>query len=86
MKFKLNKLAPYSKHYLENLLLNRGIINVNDFLFPDEDALLPEEDFDNMTEAWQVLVSNWEKGMLILVDCDADGYTSAAVMWQYLKD
>lgn len=86
MKFKLNQLAPYSKHYLENLLLNRGIINVNDFLFPDESALLPEEDFDNMTEAWNILTENWHKGMLILVDCDADGYTSAAVMWQYLKD
>ena len=86
MKYIVNPLVQYSSHYLENLLLNRGIINVEEFLFPTEKSLLPEEDFDNIETAYQVLMSNWNSKVLILVDCDADGYTSAAVMWNYLRD
>lgn len=86
MKYMVNPLVQYSSHYLENLLLNRGIINVEEFLFPTENSLLPEEDFDNIETAYQVLLSNWNSKVLILVDCDADGYTSAAVMWNYLRD
>ena len=86
MKYIVNPLKQYSSHYLENLLLNRGIYNVEEFLFPTEKSLLPEEDFDNIEEAYDILMSNWDKKVLILVDCDADGYTSAAVLWNYLRD
>jgi single-stranded-DNA-specific exonuclease len=86
MKYKLNPLKAYSSHHLENLLLNRGILDVENFLFPNESALLPETELDNMEEAYRTLSIYWNAGILILVDCDADGYTSAAVMWQYLKD
>ena len=74
MKYELIPKANLSTHHLENLLLNRGIMDVENFLFPTDTALLPEEDFDNIEEAYKVLVSNWDLGVLILVDCDADGY------------
>jgi single-stranded-DNA-specific exonuclease len=86
MKYELLPQIKYSSHYLENLLMNRGIIDVQNFLFPTEEALLPEEDFDNIETAYKILVSNWDLGVLILVDCDADGYTSAALTWNYLRD
>lgn len=86
MKYELIPKANLSTHHLENLLLNRGIMDVENFLFPNESALLPETELDNMEEAYRTLSIYWNAGILILVDCDADGYTSAAVMWQYLKD
>lgn len=86
MKYKLNKLQNYSSHYLENLLLNRGIFNTSEFLYPSVDSLLPEGNLDNIEEAYKALMTNWDLGILILVDCDADGYTSAATMWNYLRD
>lgn len=86
MKYRLNPFKKYSSHYLENLLLNRGIVELEDFLHPQISALLPEDELDNMEEAYLTLKTNWDLGILVLVDCDADGYTSAATMWQYLRD
>ena len=86
MKYELIPQVKFSTHYLENLLINRGIKDVENFLFPTDTVLLSEEDFDNIEEAYKILVSKWNLGVLILVDCDADGYTSAALTWNYLRD
>lgn len=86
MKYKIKNLFNYNNNYLYNLLMNRGINNLEDFLFPKEENLLSPLLLDNIEKAYEILTNNWEKGIIILVDCDTDGYTSAAVMWKYLKD
>lgn len=86
MKYFIKPSEVYTSHYLENLLLNRGIKDCVNFLFPTEKSLLPPEGLDHIDEAYHLLTENWEKGITILVDCDADGYTSSAVMWSYIKD
>ena len=85
MKFTLPK-TQYHSRFLENLLIERGIFDVERFLLPTAAELLPYNSLDNIKEAQDLLLSHLEDNILIVVDCDGDGYTSAAVMWLYLKD
>ena len=86
MKFKLTREVKPTDNYLLSLLADRGIEDSNSFLSPHSMNELPHEFLDNIDEAYDLLTRYWKEGVLILVDCDTDGYTSAALMWNYLKD
>jgi single-stranded-DNA-specific exonuclease len=86
MKFRLKREKKVSENYLIDLLKDREISDYNAFLAPSVRLEEPFELLDHIDEAYNLLTENWKEGVLILVDCDADGYTSAAVMWNYLKE
>lgn len=82
-----------TNNFLQELLLDRGIIsNSKDFQYnyfnPTErnehDPLL----MDNMEEGYQLLMKHLLSGnkIYICVDPDVDGFTSAAVLYNYLKE
>ena len=84
MKF----IAPkqnYSSKFLENLLTDRGVFDIQRFLFPTKDELLDYNGLDHIPEGIALLKKHLNDKIIIVVDCDGDGYTSAAVMWLYLK-
>ena len=80
------KQKPRLSHDLiESIMLNRGIDNIQLYLNPtnENDTDLSQIPFIN--EAIELIKKNIGKEILILVDSDADGNTSAAIMYKYLK-
>lgn len=76
-------------NYLKDYLRQLGVAeeSLNDFLVPDAEGKLDRFlDLDNGFDAAQALLEELEKGesVFIQADCDADGYTSASIMAQYL--
>lgn len=85
MKYTL--VAPdITENYLDNLLISRGISDLANFKYPNKNSEIGYENFQNMAEAAQTVCSNLDKKIAIIVDSDCDGYTSAAIVYQYLKD
>lgn len=70
---------------IESIMLNRGIDNIQLYLNPtnENDTDLSQIPFIN--ETIELIKKNIGKEILILVDSDADGNTSAAIMYKYLK-
>lgn len=85
MKVKL--VAPAIKdNYVKNLLRARGVENVEEFLNPTRDSLESWKNLENIEPA-VTLINNLVTGAHVglVVDCDVDGFTSAAIIAQYLK-
>lgn len=76
------------ENYIRNLLTYRGIKDVDCFLNPNDSCIENPECFDNMPAGQQLYLENIGKGkkVLICADCDVDGFTSAAIIWQYTLD
>lgn len=75
----------FTDNYVENLLKARGVENVEDYFKPTEKYLQPPEALKNIRLAaalyTRVVTNNGR--ILIVVDSDNDGYTSAAIIYQY---
>ena len=79
----------FKENYGENLLRARGIFNIDAFLKPVEQVCLQSyEQLNNITAGANILLGilNEGKPILIIVDSDVDGYTSAAILYQYIED
>lgn len=75
-------------NYLENVLKNRGVSNIKEYLNPSSKDENSYYLLDNIVIAAELLLSEIKNDatILIVVDCDCDGYTSAAMLWNYLKE
>lgn len=78
----------FKSDYVGNLLRSRGIENVEKYYEPTADALQDPSDLENISEAAALLAATLDCGerILIVVDSDNDGYTSATIMYSYIKD
>ena len=77
----------FQDNYLINLLKARGVQDVQKYIKPDESCLNNWNLFDNIYEGLDLFheaISNDYK-ILLIVDCDVDGFTSAAIIYQYIK-
>lgn len=72
---------------LEDILKLKGIEDLNSFLYPSIKNTESELLFDNIEKARDVIVKHIENNSVIdlVVDCDVDGYTSSANIYQYIK-
>lgn len=79
--------ANITQNYLEELLKQRGITDIESFLNPSEDALIPYNCLDNIQKGVSLLIDVLSKQgeILLIVDCDTDGVTSGAIMYNYIK-
>ena len=92
MKFQL--INPINPNYstIEQVLTNRGIQKqqIKHYLnTTDEDINKPEQFGEsNLRTAAALVVQTVQsnKQMVVIVDCDCDGYTSAAIFINYLHD
>lgn len=73
---------------ISTVLNNRNIENLELFLSPNNSNDSDPMEFLNADLGRELLMSHIEKGnkIVILVDADADGYTSSATLYQYIKD
>ena len=73
---------------IEQVLLNRGIQDVQHYLNTDDTDILSPLDLDNIKEGAKLLVSHiaQKSKVLIQVDSDYDGYASSAILINYLNN
>lgn len=84
---KYTQITPdIQDNYLEELLIARGIDNVDKFINPTKDCELDPEALCNIKKAVDIVNKNINNKIGLLVDSDCDGFTSAAIIYQYLHD
>lgn len=74
---------------IEDILKSQGINDINRFIKPTLKDVEDFRHFDNLhTGLYDYLLPNCKpsKHISIVVDCDVDGFTSASLIYQYLKD
>ena len=76
------------KNYSEDLLLDRGINNVLNFISPKSEFLEEPSKLSNIKLGYDFIKNaiKDDERILLLVDSDCDGYCSAAIIYMYLKD
>ena len=86
MKYRING-EDIKNNYGAEILTRRGVKDVTRFMKPDDNCLQSPYDLDNIEEGVCLLLSRLNKGnkLAIIVDCDVDGFTSAAIIYNYLK-
>ncbi|MBQ4060564.1 MAG: DHH family phosphoesterase [Bacilli bacterium] len=75
-------------NYGENVLLARGVKDIKNFIHPSQEMLQTPFDLKNMAEAVYFVKDKMDLAapqILLIVDCDVDGFTSSAIIYQYLK-
>ena len=86
MKYRLVN-ENFKTDYGKNLLMARGVEDVNLFLNPTEECLQPPENLNNIHEGATLLINVIDTNgrILIVVDSDTDGFTSASIIYQYIR-
>lgn len=86
MKYRLVN-ENFKTDYGKNLLTARGVEDVNLFLNPTEECLQPPENLNNIHEGATLLINVIDTNgrILIVVDSDTDGFTSASIIYQYIR-
>ena len=88
MQYKLieNSLNDIN-NIVETILLDRGVQNPQRYLNLDESVLCDWHNLDNIEDAVKCFDYHFcnKHKIGILVDSDPDGYTSAAIMYKYIK-
>ena len=86
MYYKLNDKINNTGNYIQDILLARGIDDIEKYLNPTKEDLLPAKEIKNIDEGVKLLLrhlSNNSK-IYVVVDCDNDGITSAASLILYI--
>lgn len=83
MKYQL--LGNYTGDLIETILHNRNIFDVGKILNPTNENDTNVFDLPNIYEGVEIYTKNLTNKILILVDSDVDGFTSAAIIYKYTK-
>lgn len=78
----------FDKDYAKSLLMYRGVEDVEAFLNPTREYLQPPTNLKGMAAGAAMylrIAQSDTSRILIVVDSDNDGYTSAAIIYQYTK-
>jgi len=84
---KIEQIGNYDGDIISTILRNRGIEDVDLFLNPNDKDDLDAMKLANMKEGAEITLSHIvvENHIGILVDSDADGFSSSSIIYQYLK-
>ena len=71
---------------IDAILEERGITDIDSFLHPTEDDMIPFEEMLGLQEAYQTIDDAITMGEKILVhaDIDADGISAGTILMKYL--
>lgn len=76
-----------TSNIIETILRNRGILNPKEYINLSDKCICDWSDLDNIDDAVECFSKCFDNKdtITILVDCDPDGYSSASMMYQYIK-
>ena len=89
MKYQLFENSHNDRdNIIETILFNRGIENPQEYLNLDSYCCNDYNNLDNIDKAVECFEQHFERkdDIVILVDCDPDGYTSAALIYNHIKE
>ena len=86
MKIKLVN-EDFRDNYGIKLLQSKGIQDVDKYINPTKECLQNPIDLNNIEDGAKLLKTAIEKewNILLIIDSDNDGFTSSAIMYQYIK-
>lgn len=86
MKYRLVN-PELNSPYLENLLRERGVEDVKEYIKPTQNYLNDPAKLDNIEKGAELYLDVVKRNgnILIVVDSDCDGFTSATIIYQYTK-
>lgn len=86
MKVKLVN-ENFRDNYGIKLLQSKGIQDIDKYINPTKECLQNSVDLDNIENGAKLLKTAIEKewNILLIIDSDNDGFTSAAIIYQYIK-
>lgn len=92
MKYILKTSHVIKDNFLYNLLLDRKIVeskeDYTEYQNPKKENFIKPLNLDYMDKGLKMLEKHLQLGnkILICVDCDCDGFSSAALLYNYLED
>lgn len=88
MEYELINPRRLGTSAIEQVLLNRGIQDVQHYLNTSDSDILSPLGLNNLEEGAKMLVSHIAQGskVLIIIDSDCDGYCSSAILVNYLNN
>lgn len=77
----------FKSDYIKNLMKSRGVNNLEEYINPDIFKIQSPLALENVKFGAMTYYSAVTNGtnILLIVDCDCDGFTSAAIIYQYTK-
>ena len=87
MNYKLKHNLPHKDdNYLSSILKSRGIGDVTTYLNPTRNLLLDPQMLNNIELGVELLHRHLDSGshIFLQVDSDTDGYTSSAILYNYI--
>lgn len=88
MNYKLVGSGDY-KHPLQTLLQNRGVKEIQNYINLDDRCIHNYSELGDIENIANLAYKEWTTNKCrihIVVDSDVDGFTSAAIMYKYLKN
>ena len=88
MNYKLRKVFTRNPELaLQEILFDRGVEDVEYFMYPNQNCELDAHNLENIGEAADMLLKHLKNNSRIcfVVDSDCDGFTSSAILWNYIK-
>jgi len=89
MRYRLkNKYTTNPDLALTQILEDRGVKDIQKFTNPSKDCELNPYNLKNIEAAAEMLLYHLRKdsSILFIIDADADGFTSSAILWLYIKN
>lgn len=88
MIYRLRNNYTTDPHYaLQEILIDRGVKDIENFLYPTSKCELDPYKLENIDLAADMLLRHLraDNKIMFIVDSDADGVTSSSILWLYIK-
>lgn len=88
MIYRLRNYYTMNPDYaLQEILIDRGVKDIENFLYPTSKCELDPYGLENIDLAAEMLLRHLraDSKIMFVVDSDADGVTSSSILWLYIK-
>ena len=88
MQYRLRNYYSTNPEYaLQEILIDRGVKDIENFLYPTSKCELDPYGLENIDLAAEMLLRHLRANnkIMFIVDSDADGVTSSSILWLYIK-
>ena len=88
MQYRLrNYYTTNPENALQEILIDRGVKDIENFLYPTSKCELDPYGLENIDLAAEMLLRHLrtDSKIMFIVDSDCDGFTSSSILWLYIK-